>query len=59
MSTISKQQYIANWHDFFVEFIGCMYGVLAELMAKQDAMVDDKRGLDDIKLILFGWDVAD
>ena len=59
MTTISQQLYIANWHDSFVNYIGCMLGVVAVLLAKPKATEVDKRALDDIKFILNGRDAAD
>ena len=58
MNTIS-QQYIANWHDSFVSYIGSLLGVVAGLMVRPEATEEDKRGLDGIRLILNGRDVAD
>lgn len=60
MTTIIPQhQYIANWHDSFVNYIGCLLGVVTGLMARPEATEEDKRGLDSIRLILNGRDVAD
>ena len=57
--TIPQQQYITNWHDSFVDYIGSLLGVVAGLMARPDATEEEKRGLDDIKLILCGRDAED
>ena len=59
MNTISQQQYITNWHDSFVDYIGSLLGVVAGLMVRPEATEEDKRGLDGIKLILNGQDAAD
>ena len=59
MSTISQQQYIDNWHDSFVDYIGRLIDVVAGLMARPAATDEDKRGLEDIRLILNGLDVTD
>ena len=59
MYSISQQQYIANWHDSFVDYIVRLFGVVAELMARPEATEEDKKVLDGIKLILNGRDVAD
>ena len=57
--TISQQQYIANWHDSFVGYIGSLLGVVEELILRPEATEEDKRGLDNIKMILYGKDAAD
>ena len=54
-----QHQYITNWHDSFVEYIGSLIGVVAGLMARPEATEEDKRGLDGIRLILNGQDAAD
>lgn len=59
MNTIPQQQYIANWHDSFVDYIGSLLGVVAGLMVRPEATEEDKRGLDGIRLILNGRDAAD
>ena len=59
MPTISQQQYIAQWHDSFVGYIGSLLGVVAGLMARPEATEEDKRGLDGIKLILNSRDAVD
>ena len=58
-SNKSQQQYIARWHDGFVGYIGSLSGVVAGLMARPEASEEDKRGLDDIRVILDGRDAAD
>ena len=58
-STISQQQYIANWHDSFVGYVGSLLGVVAGLISRPEAAEEDKRGLECIKIILNGQDAAD
>ena len=58
MISISRQ-YITNWHDSFVDYIGRLLGVVAGLMAWPEATEEDKMGLDGIRLILNGRDVSD
>lgn len=57
--TVPQHQYITNWHDNFVDYIGSLLGVVAGLMARPEATEEDKRGLDGIRLILNGRDAAD
>ena len=59
MPTVPQQQYITNWHNNFVDYIGSLLGVVAGLMARPEATEEDKRGLDGIRLILNGRDVVD
>ena len=54
-----SQQYIAYLHDSFVDYIGSLLGVVAGLMVRPEATEEDKRGLEGIRLILNGRDVAD
>ena len=56
---ISQHQYITNWHDSFVDYIGRLLGVVAGLMARPEATEEDKRGLEGIRLILNRRDVED
>ena len=56
---IEKRQYIAHWHDSYVNYIGNLLGVVTTLMASPEANEEDKRGLDGIKMILNGRDAAD
>ncbi len=57
--TTPQHQYITNWHASFVDYIGKLLGVVDGLMARPEATEEDKRGLDGIRLILNGRDVAD
>ena len=50
---------MANWHASFVDYIGKLLGVVDGLMARPEATEEAKRGLDGIRLILNGRDVAD
>ena len=59
MPTVPQHQYITNWHDNFVDYIGSLLGVVSGLLARPDATVEDKRGLEVIKLILDGRVAAD
>lgn len=59
MPTIPQQQYIIHWHDSFVDYIGSLLGVVARLMARQEATEADKRVLESLSLILNGQDAAD
>ena len=56
---IAQHQYLSNWHDNFVGYIGSLLGVVAGLMVRPEATEEDKRGLDSIKLILNGPDAAE
>lgn len=56
---IEKRQYIAHWHDSFVNYIGNLLGVVTTLMASPEANEGNKKGLNGIKLILNGQDAKD
>ena len=59
MPTSPHHQYITNWHDSFVDYIGSLLGVVAGLMARPEATEEDKRGLEGLRLILNGREAAD
>ena len=56
---IPQHKYITNWHDCLVNYIESLLGVVDGLMVRPEATEEDKRGLDGIRLILNGRDVAD
>lgn len=57
--TPSQQQYISEWHDDFVNFIGGLLGFVEVLIVHPEATDDDKRMLDQIKLMLKGKDAKE
>lgn len=57
--TPSQQQYISEWHDNFVNYIGGLLGCVETLMLLPKATDEDKRALDQIKLILNGKDAKE
>lgn len=54
-----QQQYISEWHDSFVNFIGGLLSVVESLIVLPEATDEDKRALDQIKLMLNCRDVKD
>lgn len=57
--TPSQQQYISEWHDDFVNFIGGLLGFVEVLIVLPEATDEDKRVLDQIKLMLKGKDAKE
>ena len=57
--TTLQQQYISEWHDNFVNFIGGLLCFVESLIVLPDATDEDKRALDQIKLMLNGKDAKD
>ena len=57
-STI-QQQYLANWHDNFVNYVNQMLSVIVALEMQPQATDEDKQGFDALKLLLYGKDVQD
>ena len=57
--TTLQQQYISEWHDSFVNFIGGLLGFVESLIVLPEATDEDKRALDQIKLMLNCRDVKD
>ena len=54
-----QQLYISEWHDNFVNFIGGLLGFTESLIILPEATDEDKRALDQIKLMLNGKDAKD
>ncbi len=54
-----QQQYISEWHDNFVNFIGGLLGFVESLIVLPEATDEDKRALDHIKFMLNGKDAKD
>lgn len=52
-----QQQYIANWHDSFVNGVTKMQNLIASVLAMQNVTAQDKQGLELCQLILDGKDV--
>lgn len=57
--TTLQQQYISEWHDSFVNFIGRLLSVVESLIVLPEATDEDKRALDQIMLMLNGKDAKD
>ena len=58
MQTV-QQQYIANWHDSFVGYIGQYEALIVSLIALPEVPDEDKLVLDRLKLMLHGKDAQD
>lgn len=56
---ITQQQYLAQWHDSFVSYIGSLLGVIMELTIRPDATGEDKDVLEGIKMMLTSQDIVD
>lgn len=54
-----SHQYLTNWHDSFVNYIGTLLGVVAGLTVRPEATEEDRRELGGIKLILKGRNASD
>lgn len=59
MLTTSQQQYIAQWHDGFVSYVGSLLGVIAGLVTRPEATREDKEALEAVKMMLTGKDAED
>lgn len=57
--TRTQSQYIANWHDNFVNYVNQMLAVVAALEMQPQATNADKQGFDALKLLLNGKDVQE
>lgn len=54
-----QQQYIAQWHDWFVSYVGSLLGVIAGLVTRPEATHEDKEALEAVKMMLTGKDAED
>ena len=54
-----QQQYLANWHDSFVDFVNQMLTTIAAIELQAQITDADKQGFDALKLLLKGKDVQD
>lgn len=50
----TQQQYIAQWHDNFVNYIRGILDLIQVMINHPCATDDDKKGLDQIKILLHG-----
>lgn len=57
--TRTQSQYIANWHDNFVNYVNQMLATIAALEMQPQATDADKQGFDALKLLLSSKDVQD
>lgn len=57
--TTPQQQYISEWHDSFVNFIGGLLGLVESLIVLPEATDEDKRALNQIKFMLNSKDAKD
>lgn len=49
---LTQQQYISEWHDSFVQYVGGLLGIVEVMMNHPSATDEDKRGFDQIKILL-------
>jgi len=61
MNTIedAQRQYISEWHDDFVNYIGGLWSIVEAMMNHPSATENDKKGFDRIKLLLHGKDAVE
>ncbi len=50
----AQQQFISEWHDNFVNYIRGILGIIAVMEKHPSATDEDKRGFDQIKMLLHG-----
>ena len=51
---LAQQQYISEWHDNFVNYIGGLMGLVGAMENHPSATDEDKKGLGQIKMVLHG-----
>jgi hypothetical protein len=57
--TKAQSQYLANWHDSFINYIRSMLSAIATFEATPTIVEDDKKGLEELRLVLLGPDVQE
>lgn len=56
---IAQRQYVSEWHDNFVNFIGGLWSIVEVMMNHPAATENDKKGFDQIKMLLHGRDALE
>ncbi len=51
---LAQQQYISEWHDNFVNYIGGLISLVGVMENHPSATDEDKKGLSQIKMVLHG-----
>ena len=51
---VAQQQYISEWHDNFVNYIGGLMSLVGAMENHPSATDEDKKGLSQIKMVLHG-----
>lgn len=51
---LAQQQYISEWHDTFVNYIGVFISLVGVMENHPSATDEDKKGFDLIKMMLHG-----
>lgn len=51
---LAQQQYISEWHDNFVNYIGGLRSLVGAMETHPSATDEDKKGLSQIKMVLHG-----
>ena len=52
--TLAQQQYISEWHDNFVNYVGGLLSLVGAMENHPSATDEDKKGLSQIKMLLHG-----
>ena len=55
----AQQHYISSWHHTFVNYISALLSLVAAMENHPSATNEDKKGLDQIKMLLHGREVLD
>lgn len=56
---LSQQQYISEWHDNFVAYIGGLLSIVGAMENHPFATDEDKKGFEQIKMLLHGREVLE
>lgn len=56
---LAQRQYISEWHDDFVNYIGGLWSIVEAMMNHPSATEKDKKGFGQIKMLLHGKDAIE
>ncbi len=51
---LAQQQYISEWHDNFVNYVGGLMSLVGAMENHPSATDEDKKGLSQIKMLIHG-----
>lgn len=56
---LTQEQYLSGWHDSFVNYVSRILAAIASAELSSQAMEEDKRGFEMVKVLFRGKDIQD